>query len=67
MNFECLTDREKEVLSLMAKGHDNKSIAKELIITLTTAKTHVKNIYNKLGTSNKIVIVLEYYGITDHV
>jgi LuxR family maltose regulon positive regulatory protein len=50
---EPLTERELEVLRLMAQGASNKEIATELIIALTTAKKHVSNIIGKLNVSNR--------------
>jgi DNA-binding NarL/FixJ family response regulator len=43
-----LTDREKEILSFMIKGHNLRSIAEKCFISYETVKTHVKNIYKKL-------------------
>ena len=43
-----LTPREKEVLQLLTKGYSIKNIAAELKISFDTARTHLKNIYNKL-------------------
>ena len=43
-----LTDREREVLSLMAEGHSNASIADQLVVNQRTAETHVSNILTKL-------------------
>jgi DNA-binding NarL/FixJ family response regulator len=43
-----LTDREKEILSFMVKGHNLRSIAEKCFISYETVKTHVKNIYKKL-------------------
>ena len=43
-----LTNREKEVLLLIAEGKSNQEIADELFITLKTVKTHVSNILSKL-------------------
>ncbi len=48
-----LSDREMEVLRLMAKGARNKEIARELVITEKTAKAHVSNILAKLGASDR--------------
>lgn len=44
-----LTEREREVLQLMAKGMNNKQIAETLSITTHTVKFHTGNIYSKLG------------------
>jgi two-component system, NarL family, response regulator len=48
-----LSDREYEVLSLMAKGRNNKAIAAELNITENTVKFHVTNVMIKLGASDR--------------
>jgi DNA-binding NarL/FixJ family response regulator len=48
-----LSDREYEVISLMAKGKNNKAIAAQLNITENTVKFHVTNILIKLGASDR--------------
>lgn len=48
-----LTNREFEVLQLIAKGKSNQEIADELFITLKTVKTHVSNILSKLEVSDR--------------
>lgn len=48
------TDREIEVLRLIAGGLSNREITDELVITKNTLRTHIKNIYSKLGTHNRI-------------
>jgi DNA-binding NarL/FixJ family response regulator len=50
---EPLTEREREVLSLVAKGQSNKEIAAELDITERTARTHVSNILGKLDLASR--------------
>jgi two-component system, NarL family, response regulator LiaR len=50
---EPLTEREREVLSLVAKGHSNKEIASLLDITERTARTHVSNILGKLDLASR--------------
>ncbi len=50
---EELTDREMEVLELLAEGLANKQIALELEISEHTIKFHVSSIYTKLGASNR--------------
>lgn len=50
---EPLTEREKEVLSLVGQGSSNKEIATALFITERTARTHVSNILGKLGLSSR--------------
>lgn len=48
---EDLTAREREILTLLAKGYDNQRIADESFISLKTVKTHVSNILSKLEVS----------------
>jgi LuxR family maltose regulon positive regulatory protein len=51
--IEPLSDREIEVLQLLAEGLTNLEIANQLYISLNTVKVHTRNIYGKLGTSNR--------------
>ncbi|MBZ0310626.1 MAG: response regulator transcription factor [Anaerolineae bacterium] len=48
-----LTDREQEVLRLLAQGYSNNRIAEELSISYYTAKKHVSNILAKMNTDNR--------------
>ena len=48
-----LTSREKEVLALIAKGHDNRKIADCLTISEGTVKNHVSNIYDKIRVNSR--------------
>ncbi len=48
-----LTEREIEVIKLVAQGLDNPEIAEKLVISLPTVRSHVTNILNKLGLSNR--------------
>lgn len=50
---EPLTDREMEVLRLLAQGKSNKEIAATLVISERTVKFHVSSIMGKLGASNR--------------
>jgi DNA-binding NarL/FixJ family response regulator len=50
---EKLTDRETEVLRCLAEGKSNKEIARELVVSETTVKTHVSNILMKLGVPSR--------------
>ncbi len=52
-NPQTLTDRETDVLSLLANGKANKEIALQLHISETTVKTHVSNILTKLGVPSR--------------
>jgi DNA-binding NarL/FixJ family response regulator len=53
-----LTDREVEVLRLLARGLTKKEIAKELVIAPGTAHTHTVHIYEKLGVSTRAGVAL---------
>jgi DNA-binding CsgD family transcriptional regulator len=48
-----LTEREHEALALSLQGKSNKEIADELFVSVNTIKFHLRNIYQKLGVSNK--------------
>jgi len=48
-----LSKREKEVLTLLAKGKTYSTIAEELFISKTTVRTHIRNIYQKLHVNSK--------------
>jgi len=50
---EPLSSRELEVLKLIVDGLSNQEIADKLIISLATAKTHVRNILNKLAVDDR--------------
>jgi LuxR family maltose regulon positive regulatory protein len=51
--IETLSEREIEVLQLIAEGLTNPEIADTLILSLYTVKTHTRNIYGKLGVNNR--------------
>jgi DNA-binding NarL/FixJ family response regulator len=56
---ETLSEREVEVLALMAGGASNKTIASSLNIGESTAKTHTQSIFNKLGVNSRTEAVTE--------
>jgi LuxR family maltose regulon positive regulatory protein len=51
--FEPLTERELEVLGLLRTELNGPEIARELVVSLNTMRTHTKNIYSKLGVNNR--------------
>ena len=55
---ETLTQREKEILSLVAKGASNHDIAEKLILREVTVKTHLNSVFRKLKVSNRTQAVL---------
>jgi DNA-binding NarL/FixJ family response regulator len=60
---ELLTEREAEVLRLIARGRANKQIARELDIGDKTVKTHVSNILAKLGVESRTQAALHAVGL----
>ncbi|MFA1542736.1 response regulator [Actinomadura monticuli] len=51
---EPLTDRELEVVRLVARGRTNEEIAGQLFVSLSTVKTHLGSVHRKLGTRNRV-------------
>ena len=62
---EELTDREKEILSLMVKGLNNTQIAAKLFVSQSTIKFHVSNILAKLGVTGRTEAVA--VAVRDHL
>ena len=52
-----LTNREREVVALLAKGYTLPSIAENLCISLDTVRSHSKNIYRKIGVHKKQALI----------
>jgi RNA polymerase sigma factor (sigma-70 family) len=55
-----LSDRENEVLSLVAKGYSNKEIAQELCISVNTVKNHISNIMKKMNVKNRNQLIISF-------
>ena len=60
-----LSDREREVLRLLALGHTNQEIAKTLYISVRTAETHRAHIMRKLGLATRAELVR--YALTKEI
>jgi two-component system response regulator NreC len=52
-SYETLSEREKEIVSLIAKGYSNKEVAEQLVISVKTVETHKSNIMEKLGLKTR--------------
>lgn len=56
--FPDLTEREREVLELIAEGLNNEEIARRLVISRKTVRNHVSNIFNKLQVADRVQAVI---------
>ena len=61
-----LTQRELQILQLIANGKTNKEIAAVYFVEVSTVKTHVNNIYTKLGVSNRVEARLKYAEMAEY-
>lgn len=61
--FEPLSDRELEVLQLIAEGLTNQEVGEKLFLSLNTVKAHTRNIYGKLGVNNRTQAVAKVRGL----
>ncbi|MDC7126113.1 MAG: helix-turn-helix transcriptional regulator, partial [Spirochaetales bacterium] len=52
-----ITDREKDVISLLLKGKSYQNVADELFISIATVQSHVRNIYRKTDVNNKMELL----------
>jgi DNA-binding NarL/FixJ family response regulator len=62
-----LTAREREVMQLVARGHSNREIADELVVSEKTVKNHVHNVYMKLGVRRRAEAIAKWLGVTGAV
>ncbi|MFF1870904.1 response regulator transcription factor [Streptomyces sp. CB03911] len=59
--LEGVTDREREVLTLVGRGRSNGEIADDLFISVATAKSHVARLLSKLGARDRVQLVIIAY------
>jgi DNA-binding NarL/FixJ family response regulator len=57
--IDSLSARERQILSCLAQGHQYKTVAETLRISLDTVRTHVRRLYVKLGVNNRAAAVLK--------
>jgi DNA-binding NarL/FixJ family response regulator len=60
-DLSAITDREREVLTLVGRGLSNAEIAGELIISVATAKAHVARLFTKLDARDRVQLVIIAY------
>lgn len=53
LKISPLTQREWQVLGLIYSGYSNEQISQELVVAMTTIKTHIRNLYQKIGVANR--------------
>jgi DNA-binding NarL/FixJ family response regulator len=56
--FPQLTDRERQILDLLARGHDNRRIARELVLSEKTVRNHVSHVFAKLEVNDRAAAAL---------
>ena len=57
LNHAGISVREKEIVILIMKGYSNQKISNQLFISLSTVKTHVSNIFQKLNVESRFEII----------
>lgn len=60
-DLDRLTNREREVLTLVARGHSNDELAAHMVISPATAKTHVSRVMTKVGARDRAQLVVLAY------
>jgi DNA-binding NarL/FixJ family response regulator len=60
--IKTLTDREHQVIALIAEGLKNKQIAKRLFISETTVTHHLSSIFSKLEVTDRLELVIYAFG-----
>ncbi len=59
--IDPLSEREQEVLRLIAEGQSNQQIAQTLVVAESTIKTHLNNIYAKLNVNSRLQALTKAY------
>ena len=66
-NGTTITERETLILQLICKNYSNREISEYLGVKLATTKTHINNLYSKLGTENRKVTITEFCPFIESV
>lgn len=64
--YNYLSEREKQLFFLVAKGFTNKEIAEKIFVSVDTVKSHIQSIFKKLGLKHRSQLVI-YAFIYDHI
>jgi DNA-binding NarL/FixJ family response regulator len=56
--FPELTEREREILTLLAQGHNNAEIAQRLVLTPKTVRNHLSNVFSKLQVADRAQAII---------
>ena len=65
INDKLLTKRENEIFMLLVEGYTHKQIAETLEISISTVKTHVENLYDKLNIHDRVYML--FYAIKNKI
>jgi len=57
----ALTSRQWELLRLLAAGHTNADIARELVVSVSTVRKHLENIFARLGVTNRTAAIVKAF------
>jgi DNA-binding NarL/FixJ family response regulator len=67
LSFRELTEREREILHLMARGQSNAAIANTLSVSLKTVQNHVSNIFVKLQVADRAQAIVRAHEVWDAI
>jgi len=57
----ALTSRQWELLHLLAAGHSNTEIARQLVVSVSTVRKHLENIFTRLGVTNRTAAIAKAF------
>jgi ATP/maltotriose-dependent transcriptional regulator MalT len=59
----ALTPRQWDLLRLLASGHSNAEIARELVVSVGTVRKHLENVFSRLGVSNRTAAIAKAFPV----